>query len=686
MFNTGNPVPSSDAKDLSDNAENFDDAINLQSDTWTDRRAITRDTVNGRIKKMGYTVPIAYAGGELFTVNDNVKTVNEGAIVYAPLPSALPFTTSGTFVGDDDSRFFVIQGVTDNQLIDDITQSYSFQNTDLMVSSVILFPLGKQLTVFDASYTTVTDATAAADGFIVDGVENFQLQNSISAILNKVRKITPDNFGLSNTAKKIWLDNSDIYILAQGDSTGDENDEWVRLTAENMALKYQSHSVSYISWNNGTDLWNSPVSVQTGSGSNTIHIYNGSVSGSIPAYWSGTRKALAYDSLIFDTIISNFGLNIPTPYESQLQMMSEYIYMLRDEQPLAEILLTIQAKDRDLIPRTENRIKAAIVVAEAFGIRVIDVYSLYIELIASTGGNETPWYADALHPSSAASLQWGLLATDSILNNKLGGNNSIKNKTLSPCIIPNCDFTRWLGGNNASPTYWELAAGATALRDTINFETYGNSARFVGIGTSGSGTVSFKADHIFDQYSGVNGLVLAARIFTNGSTGKAGRLFAAHTISGSRVEISAIQGIGDDVEGAFRWAFLIIPKSFYDGESDFEIGILSGEASEYVSIDRIVISSSLNVSDLLKKSDFVQEFILSDSQHTVLANSTTSRNFSSSNAVFNYGMFSQLSFDNDVTGVIINSFVTSTGVTVTYTNTTALDIDILAGDYYFNVK
>tara|TARA_R100000951_G_scaffold2179_1_gene3699 strand:+ start:3031 stop:4767 length:1737 start_codon:yes stop_codon:yes gene_type:complete len=108
-FNTGNAVPSTDAKDLSDNSENFDSAVNSQADTWQDRLQVTRDTVAGRIKKMGYAVPLLYAGGISFGVNDNVKTVDESATIYAPLPSALPFTTSGTWVGDDDAKFFVVQ-------------------------------------------------------------------------------------------------------------------------------------------------------------------------------------------------------------------------------------------------------------------------------------------------------------------------------------------------------------------------------------------------------------------------------------------------------------------------------------------------------------------------------------------------------------------------------------------------
>ena len=129
-FNTGNAVPSDKAKDLSDNAENLDSSVNTQALTWTDRLGVVRDTVHGRITKMGYTVPVAYAASIAFTVSDNVKTVDENGIVYAPLPSALPFTTTGTWgvsgVSGDNLKFIIAQGVTVQSIIDDSSQAYEF--------------------------------------------------------------------------------------------------------------------------------------------------------------------------------------------------------------------------------------------------------------------------------------------------------------------------------------------------------------------------------------------------------------------------------------------------------------------------------------------------------------------------------------------------------------------------------
>ena len=86
------------------------------ADSTLTRLGDTVDTLNGRLKKLGYTPPIAYAASISFGALDNVKTIEEAGVIYAPKPSALPFTTSGTFVGDDDARFFVVQGVITSML------------------------------------------------------------------------------------------------------------------------------------------------------------------------------------------------------------------------------------------------------------------------------------------------------------------------------------------------------------------------------------------------------------------------------------------------------------------------------------------------------------------------------------------------------------------------------------------
>ena len=109
-YNTGNPIGSTDPRDLYDNAENFDNAVNDRTaTTWTDRLGVARKTVFGAFQDITYKTPESYTVGLSFLTTDANKTVEEAGVVYAPLNSALPFTTSGTFSGDDDARFYPVQ-------------------------------------------------------------------------------------------------------------------------------------------------------------------------------------------------------------------------------------------------------------------------------------------------------------------------------------------------------------------------------------------------------------------------------------------------------------------------------------------------------------------------------------------------------------------------------------------------
>ncbi|MGQ5972297.1 SGNH/GDSL hydrolase family protein, partial [Serratia sp. IR-2025] len=51
-YNTGNPLGSTDPRDLFDNAQNFDKALNEQVDTWVDRKGVVRYTWAGALKNI----------------------------------------------------------------------------------------------------------------------------------------------------------------------------------------------------------------------------------------------------------------------------------------------------------------------------------------------------------------------------------------------------------------------------------------------------------------------------------------------------------------------------------------------------------------------------------------------------------------------------------------------------------
>lgn len=91
-YNTGNPLGSTDPRDLYDNAQNLDEAVNdLNAETWTDRLGNTRPTLK-------LLDDLQSAAGEIISAGDDVTLAYQAAIqndvAYRMPESAVSYTTS----------------------------------------------------------------------------------------------------------------------------------------------------------------------------------------------------------------------------------------------------------------------------------------------------------------------------------------------------------------------------------------------------------------------------------------------------------------------------------------------------------------------------------------------------------------------------------------------------------------
>lgn len=115
--NPNQVITTSDMENLKENITYHKTVVESNLDTAETPDGQVRDTLTGRLKKLGYVPPVVYAAGITFTLpDDKVKTIERNGVIYAPLPSQIPFTTSGTWTGDDENKFFVVQGVTTSTL------------------------------------------------------------------------------------------------------------------------------------------------------------------------------------------------------------------------------------------------------------------------------------------------------------------------------------------------------------------------------------------------------------------------------------------------------------------------------------------------------------------------------------------------------------------------------------------
>lgn len=112
-YNTGNPIESTDVRDMSDNAKNFDEFSNSTSDSFTDRLGRSRQTIEGTIRKAGFQ-PASFdfvTGGTLVSGDRNKAVFNpepsgdnnwyawQGSLPKVVPSGSTPSTTGG--IGDN---------------------------------------------------------------------------------------------------------------------------------------------------------------------------------------------------------------------------------------------------------------------------------------------------------------------------------------------------------------------------------------------------------------------------------------------------------------------------------------------------------------------------------------------------------------------------------------------------------
>ena len=100
-FDTGSPIGSTDARDLYDNAQNLDYAVNQSAARWTDRLGVSRPSWAGMV---AYADRGAYAAGIEITGYNEIF-LHEGEYYRAAAGTVLPYTTTGSW--SDDGVYFV---------------------------------------------------------------------------------------------------------------------------------------------------------------------------------------------------------------------------------------------------------------------------------------------------------------------------------------------------------------------------------------------------------------------------------------------------------------------------------------------------------------------------------------------------------------------------------------------------
>ena len=240
--------------------------VNYSGDDTTNREGTTIATLLGQLKQIGYIPPVSYAGSIAFLISDTTKTIERSGVIYAPNPTDLPFTTTGTWGGDDEDKFFVIQGTNVSAGSISTTELAGIGDAKIYVGSgtgnVVAVSLSGATNITNAGVVSLTANSVDSDQYVDGSVDVIHLE-----LLADGEFLTSD--GIAN--KKVTI-SGDVVI----DNTGDAAIQ-ASAVEESMLIAALANKINQ---GNATDVYRGRVDENGGS-----PIFNGTS----PAGWTLTR-------------------------------------------------------------------------------------------------------------------------------------------------------------------------------------------------------------------------------------------------------------------------------------------------------------------------------------------------------------------------------------------------------------
>lgn len=278
-------------------------------------------------------------------------------------------------------------------------------------------------------------------------------------------------------------DTADATMLVLSDSTGNDVDEWPYLVALELAARYPHFTVKYALWNDAGHAYPALSTLQAGTGTHTLTIYNCSISSRFFDYQSApyfdTMVAATLPDLVFVSHGHNAGTSQPVDWQFR-DMALAFNELVTLTCPLAEVVWIAENADAagsNNAPSMAIWPRVLAQVAALRGTGFIDAWQAFTD--ASVGGVPVVDPAgDALilndgnfvHPNEAGSELWADLVLAHLTPSRHFQPRPQAQSSLLDPLPTNLIAGDWADYAAGTPDGW-AQSGCTLGQDAVNFES-----------------------------------------------------------------------------------------------------------------------------------------------------------------------------------------------------------------------
>ncbi len=408
--------------------------------------------------------------------------------------------------------------------------------------------------------------------------------------------------------KKLYRDATDATICVLSDSTGAQPGAWVELLTASLAARYPTYTVKYAKWVDGSMSYPTPTVIQTGSGANTLWVWNAAVGGK-DVYYFTTHLYEMVGVNLPDLTIINLGHNeVGTGITEQagrdrMLALTESVMVVA---PFTSLIITAQNERTDGVNPGYQVAQlgqyANICALRGYG--YLDVWQAFHDYPGGAASIEV----DGVHPNTGVGYPlWNTVALrafvylpdEPLLTQPVstflepGAANLVENGSFDSFSSPPT-LTGW------------TATGVTLSKDTSNYESarHGYAVRGVATGASQSymtqiiGGVSASPNKLNALLGRWVTVAARLRVASATATLTAGRV--AITASGGSQSASSVTAAGAQHYDRFWWS--VVSLYIYPDRTGVTIWFYFDSAANTnadVTVDRIIVVPGILPRDIV---------------------------------------------------------------------------------------